>query len=348
MFLSLDPGTPGAGAIPNGGALGAEATNPDVDFSEILSSLDVDTRNYLLLLLSGGAGAFRDPGYAGTLPSPAAVAALRGTFKRFAPLGRDTEAFATLLSERNQNIRRSIHNLGQVATALGGVESQFASLIRTSNTNFSAISSQDQNLEEALTLLPPTLRLTTQTLGKVQAFASQSGTTLGQLLPFARAFGPGLVAARPLFRDTTPVIEHQLRPFSVAVQPLAKVLAPASSDLAKATPQLNSAFGVLNTLFNELAYQPRGSEQGYLFWGSWLAHVADSLTNTQDAQGPIVRSLFMGTCNNLALLVNGSAAIQTTTPPISVLINLLNLVNPVTQIPGVTTVPSTGTAICPQ
>ena len=94
MYLSLDPGTKSAGAIPNGGVLGAASTNPDIDFDQILSSLDADSRNYLLLLLSGGAQAFHDPGSTATAPSPAAVADLRGTFKRFAPLNRDTRTFA--------------------------------------------------------------------------------------------------------------------------------------------------------------------------------------------------------------------------------------------------------------
>src|SRR5438105_4606766 len=58
MYLALDPGTPQSGAIPNGGMLGAASTSPDVNLDQILSSLDVDTRNYLLLLLAGGAQAF--------------------------------------------------------------------------------------------------------------------------------------------------------------------------------------------------------------------------------------------------------------------------------------------------
>ena len=62
MYLALDPGTRGAGRVPNGGTLSAANTQPDVDLSEILSSLDTDTRNYLVLLLSGGAQAFHNPG----------------------------------------------------------------------------------------------------------------------------------------------------------------------------------------------------------------------------------------------------------------------------------------------
>ncbi len=77
MYLALDPGTKSAGAVPAGGTLGPANTTPDVDVSEILSSLDADTRNYLILLLSGGAGAFRNPGYNGAVPSPSAVADLQ-------------------------------------------------------------------------------------------------------------------------------------------------------------------------------------------------------------------------------------------------------------------------------
>ena len=65
MYLALDPGSKSAGAVPAGGVLGVGSTQPDIDVDQILDSLDADTRNYLLLLLAGGAQAFRDPGNAG-------------------------------------------------------------------------------------------------------------------------------------------------------------------------------------------------------------------------------------------------------------------------------------------
>jgi phospholipid/cholesterol/gamma-HCH transport system substrate-binding protein len=312
MYLALDPGTRDTGAVPNGGLLGAGSTTPDVDLDQILASLDADTRSYLLLLLSGGAGAFHDPA--------TAVPALRGTFKRFAPLDRDTQTFATLLAARSADLRLAIHNLQRVATALGGVDGQLASLITSSNTNFAAISSQDANLEAGLALLPGTLTQTNQTLAKVQGFAAQLGPTLTELLPFARALAPALKASRPLFADTTPVIRDQLRPFSIAVQPLAKALKPAATQLAKTVPPLSRSIDVLNTLFNTLAYQPRGSEQGYLFWGSWLAHIASSLADLQDAQGPTVRGIFMATCPALTLL---QTTIQAGSPSVAPLLDLL-------------------------
>jgi phospholipid/cholesterol/gamma-HCH transport system substrate-binding protein len=328
MYLALDPGTQRAGALPDGATLSAAATSPTVDLDQILASLDADTRSYLLLLLSGGAQAFRDPGTPnsvapgpGAAPSPAAVASLRATFKRFAPLDRDTGRFATLLAARNASLRTAIHNLQRVATALGGVDGQLASLITASNANFSAISSQDANLEAGLALLPGTLTQTDTTLGKVQTFAAQLGPALHGLVPFAHALGPALAASRPLFHDTTPVIQNQLRPFSVAVQPVAQALRPAATQLARATPPLTRSVSVLNTLFNTLAYQPKGSEQGYLYWGSWLAHNASTLANVQDANGATVRGIFMATCPQLNLL---ETTIQAGSPSVGPLLDLLN------------------------
>jgi phospholipid/cholesterol/gamma-HCH transport system substrate-binding protein len=312
MYLALDPGTREAGAVPNGALLPVAATSPDIDLDQILASLDADSRSYLILLLSGGAQA---------IPNQSAVNDLRGTFKRFEPLDRDTQTFTTLLAQRSANLRAAIHNLQRVATALGGVDGQLASLIVSSNTNFAAISSQDTNLEAGLSLLPGTLEETDTTLGKVQAFTAQLGPALGQLVPFAHALAPALKASRPLFHDTTPVIQTQLRPFSTAVQPLARDLRPAATKLAKATPPLTRSVNVLDTLFNTLAYQPSGSEQGYLFWGSWLAHIASSLTDLQDAQGATVRGIFMATCPQLKLL---ETTIQAGSPSVGPLLDLLN------------------------
>ena len=338
MYLSLDPGTNDAGAIPEGGALPVGNTQPDINVEEILATLDVDTRNYLLLLLAGGAQAFHDGNATGAPPSAAAVADLTGTFKRFAPLNRDTKTFTALLKERTVNIRRSIHDLQEVTQALGGVDGRLTSLINSSNTNFAAISSQDTNLEDALTLLPGTLQQTTQTLTKVQTFSNESAKALHGLVPFAHAFGPALAAATPLFRDTTPVLKNQLRPFSVAVQPLAKILAPASAKLAVANPALTRSVKVLNALFNTLDYQPSGSQQGYLFWGSWLAHNVLSLTNIQDAQGPVVRGLFMGICQQLQFF---EKTLPATNPALTPLLALLNA-------PDWQAIAATGSPFCPK
>jgi phospholipid/cholesterol/gamma-HCH transport system substrate-binding protein len=343
MYLSLDPGTKDAGAVPNNGSLSATQTNPDIDVSQILSSLDADTRNYLILLLASGAEAFHDHGSTQVAPSPKAVADLRGTFKRFEPLDRDTLSLTHLIAARDNNLRRSIHNLNLVANSFGDVDNELASLISSSDTNFSAIAANDAQLESTLSLFPGTLRQTTQTINKVKTFSQASTTTLHKLVPFAHNLGPALAATRPLFRDTTPVIKNQLRPFSVAIQPLARTLAPASAKLSQAIPELSKTIGVLNDLFNTLAYQRKGGEPGYLFWGSWLSHIADSLTDAQDANGAVVQGIFMGTCAQLNFF---EGSLQVSSEPLGVILDLLHA-PPLDSLPGVTPITGSTQVICP-
>ena len=323
MYLALDPGTPSAGKIPDGGTLGIASTQPDINVDQILSSLDADTRTYLLLLLAGGGEAFNGKGATPNRPSARTSAALAAVFKRFAPLDRSTLGFTKLLSERSGNLKRAIHNLNLVASSLGGVDTQLASLVTQSNTNFQAIASQDKALSQGISLLPGALQQTSSTLGKVQRFASVSGPALKQLEPFARELGPALAALRPLAKDTTPAIKNQLRPFASdpGIRQLAQTLAPAASSLAKAAPALSGSFSVLNTLFNTLAYKQPGGAQSYLYWGGWLAHNLDSLTTLQDSTGPIIQGQFLASCPSLNLL---QVALQPGTPSLTPIIDMLN------------------------
>jgi len=229
-----------------------------------------------------------------------------------------------------------------VTSSLGGVESQLASLISASDANFAAIAANDRQLESALSLFPGTLRQTTQTLGQVKSYATASTTALRGLIPFARNLGPALKAVRPLFRDTTPVIANQLGPFSVALQPLARTLAPAAAQLKPTIPSLSQSVSVLNALVNTLAYKAPG-QQSYLFWGSWLAHIADSLVSAQDANGAVIQGLFMGTCAELNFFEN---TLQPSDAPIGVILDLLNA-TPVSQIPGTAPIPGTNLYSCP-
>ncbi len=128
--------------------LGVASTQPDIDVDQILNSLDADTRNYLLLLLAGGAQAVprtRQPGRGAERRT--AVADLRGTFKRFAPLNRDTRTSrACWRSAATTSATRS--TTSSWSHLARRRRRQLTSLINASNTNFTAISSQDAALEQ--------------------------------------------------------------------------------------------------------------------------------------------------------------------------------------------------------
>jgi phospholipid/cholesterol/gamma-HCH transport system substrate-binding protein len=309
MVIQLDPGTSGAGEAPAGWSVPVNQTLPNVNFDEILSSLDTDTRSYLQLLV-GAAGEGLD----------GQGKALSADLKRFEPTGRYLARLNGALAVRERNIRRSIHNFRLLSQALGDKDDDLASLVDSSNRVFAAFAHQDQNLRTALQELPGALETTNTTLAKVDDLGDVLGPTLGALRPGARALGPSLVQTRPFLKQTTPIIQNQLRPFARDALPVVKVLRPAARDLAAVTPKLTTTVEILNYLFNELAYNPPGKEEGYLFWASWANHTGATVFSTQDAHGPIRHGLVLASCSTLQVLHQLSGPV----PQLGTLGSLLN------------------------
>ncbi len=298
MLLQLDPGTPDAGEIEEGGRVPVANTLPDVNADEVLSSLDADTRAYLQILINAGGTALRDDSADGRQGAPAD---LRETLKRLEPTARDGLKFTRLVAKRRGNIKRAIHSFQQLSTELGSKDDQLAALVDSANANFEAFAQEESSLREALRLFPSTLSQTATTLRDVNGLASELGPTLQKLRPFARELAPSLRAQRPFLRETTPIIRDQVRPFARDVQPTVRDLKAATRQLAPVVPRLTRSFGVLNRFFNELAYDPPNGDS-YLFWSAWAAHAGSLLSTTQDAHGPMIRGIVLLTCNDYGTL----------------------------------------------
>jgi phospholipid/cholesterol/gamma-HCH transport system substrate-binding protein len=333
MVIDVSPGSANAEPIPEGWTVPVQNTLPDVKFDQILASLDRDTRDYLRLLVKGAGDGLRGRGDD-----------LAKTFKRFEPGARDLRRITDALEDRRANIRRSIHNLRLVVEAVGEKDDELSQLIDSSNAVFRSFAAQDANLRSALQQLPPTLRQTNSTLTRVEELAGNLGPALEDLRPTARLLGPTLRQTRPFLRETTPVIRDQLRPFARDVRPVVGDLRGAARDLAEVTPDLVSTFRVLNYLFNTLAYNPPGPEEGYLFWGSWANHLGGLIFGTQDAHGPIRRGTILVSCSTATVLDTIIAA----DPRLGTLTQLSGVPQSTqicpqsTQAGGTTTAPTTG------
>jgi phospholipid/cholesterol/gamma-HCH transport system substrate-binding protein len=294
MVAELTPGTKEAGELEDGQRIPIGQTLPDVNLDEILAALDGDTRAYLVMLLSGGAEGLRGNS-----------SELANTIRRFEPLARDSRKVSEQLATRRKNIQRVIHNFSLLSEALGDKDQALGEFVENSNAVFASLASQDANLRSTLQELPSALTETRTALGKAQTLADELGPTLQALRPGARALGPSLVQTRPFLRETTPVIKDEIRPFVRASRPAVKELRPAMRDLSALTPDLLRSFKVVNTLLNTLAYNPPGdTEEGFLFWASWVNHLGPAVFSNQDAHGPIRRGLVVVGCQSLQILEN--------------------------------------------
>ena len=314
MIIELSPGNPVSGKLPSGSTVPIQNTLPDINPDEILASLDGDTRAYLRLLLAGGAQGLKGN-----------TANLAATFKRFEPTARDVAKITTLLSQRQANLRRVIHNFQLLSTELSTRDASISAFVVSNNAVFQHLANQSANIQATLQLLPPTLVQANSALAKTGRLANALGPSLSALRPAARALGPALVQVRPFLKKTTPIIKNQLRPFTVASIPTIRKLNPAARDLAALTPNLVTTFKVLNYALNELAYNPPGArDEGFLFYAAWANHLGASLFSLQDAQGPIRHGLVEITCSASQVLQQVIVA----NPQLSTITQLANLPPP--------------------
>jgi phospholipid/cholesterol/gamma-HCH transport system substrate-binding protein len=314
MFVELDPGTQQAPMMPKDGTIPVQNTAPDINQDEILSSLDTDTRAYLQLLVNG-----LGEGLKGRSTD------LRNVFKQLGPTHQDLARVAKAISERRTNLRRLVHNYGQLTAELADKDHQIANLVDASSAVFRAFAAENQNVSSAVAQLPGTLNTTAQTLQKVNTLAGVMRPSLDSLRPAFKSLNKANKAVLPFVKEAAPITRNQIRPFVRTARPyVSQSLKPASVNLARAIPDLTGSFHELNRFFNIGAYNPAGRQgisdacekqgacsqqelnrpEGYLYWLAWVAQTSNSLFNTSDAEGPIRRALFMMDCNSIHALLD--------------------------------------------
>jgi phospholipid/cholesterol/gamma-HCH transport system substrate-binding protein len=309
MVVEVNPGTPSAGRLKSSEVLPVSQTAPDINFDEFLASLDAETRAYLQELLAGAGEGLKGNG-----------ATFAAVLKRFSPLSHDVAVLTRELNSRQGNIARGIHNFQLLLSAIGGKDTQLAQVVDSSNAVFKVFSEQDANVQKTLRLLPGVLSKTNKNLGKFTTSINVLGPTLKKLHPFASSLASGEEASRPFFKETTPIIKSQIRPFAREVLPVINKIQPASQALAEASPNLATGFQVFNEFFNELAYNPGPSQGGFLFFLDWANHNFNSVISSADANGTLGHTLVYFNCEIVPIL---SAAAKIN-PTVRLILGLLN------------------------
>jgi phospholipid/cholesterol/gamma-HCH transport system substrate-binding protein len=287
MVIEMDPGTQRSPTIKEGSTVPLASTKPQVNTDEILATLDADTRNYLTLLLNGGAR-----GIGGVQRGEQLGAALR----RLEPTTRDIAKINTAIATRRRNLARVIHNFGALAQELGRHDQQLTRFVDASNSVFTSFAHEQGAIRSSLQELPSTLQATNNGLGSANRLSLTLRQALPALIPSAAALKPGLVATQRLFHDTLPPIRDQIRPFTRQIQAPVRHLVQGAVPLQKSLTGLKAGLSNLNYGLNELAFNPNPSIGNYLFYLGWLNHDLNSVYLNQDAYGPLRRGIIMVSC----------------------------------------------------
>jgi phospholipid/cholesterol/gamma-HCH transport system substrate-binding protein len=285
MTVEIDTGTSGE-PVEEGTTIPLSQTEPNVQVDQILASLDGDTRTYLQLLISGAAEGLGGRGKQ-----------LSAGLRRFEPLARDLARLNGELAKRRANIAGAITSFRSLADALARDDTRLAEFVTSQSEVLGAFAEQEASLRETLQELPGALRATRSALESSDRLALELGPASRALIPAAQAFAPGQRELQPFLRDTVAPIRDQIRPFTREVRQPVKHLKGASGPLGDTTNATQRSVTDLNRLFNAWAYNPRGGEEGFLFWTAWLNHNTNNIGFFQDAHGPLLRGLVLQSCS---------------------------------------------------
>jgi phospholipid/cholesterol/gamma-HCH transport system substrate-binding protein len=292
MSLELDPGTPRAGKLAEGALIPVSRSQPDVNVDEILAGLDADTRPALQALLKGvaeGVGSGQGP------------INLRELLQKTRPTLVRTKVLTDAIRARRVELRRLVSNLAKLTGRLGDQSGDLQTLVTSGNQTFGALAAEDQAVRESLAKLPGTLQQADVALAAATPLARTLEPALGALTPAAKALPDALAAVRPLAREGTPDL-RQLRSLATEAQPLARTLSTTVTALRPIVPNLIRATDVLQYVANELAFNPEGKEEGYLFWLDWFAHNTNSILGSRDGNGGWWRGLVVASCSTADVL----------------------------------------------
>jgi phospholipid/cholesterol/gamma-HCH transport system substrate-binding protein len=302
MFIELAPGSRHAPLAKPNYTIPVSNTLPDVNFDEVLSSLDADTRAYLDLLVNGAGQGLKGKG--GTQ--------LAQVFERFEPTHRDLARVNKAVAARGRDLQQLVNSLRRLNQALAAKQHDLVRLVDSSNKVFTAFAAEDTHISRAVADLPGTLTTATSTLHKVTTLAQVLRPAAINLQPAAHALPAANEALKNLAIPATPIVKNEIRPFVIAARPLVRDLVPAARNLARGTPSLAKTFTVLNHLVNMLGFYPNGSssqgQHGYLWWLAWLNHEARTLFSVQDANGDFRPLFLQASCATLAQIVNANGA----------------------------------------
>jgi phospholipid/cholesterol/gamma-HCH transport system substrate-binding protein len=271
------------------------STQPNVNPDEVLSTFDTDTRQYLQLLLTGAGRGLEGRG-----------GQLGGVFRRLYPFTRDVARINVQVAKRRVALANVVHNFGLLSEALADKDTEITNFVGSSSAVLGHFANQANALQDALGELPSALRETNTGLESANALSEQLRPALHKLTPQADAFAPALHRLQTFFTATSPLLDQQITPFARQVAPPLRTVRATAKPFAKTVKSFRDTLKPLNYGFNELAYDPPGSAQGFLFYLPWLNHDLNTGYMLQDAGGPLRRGLVMLTCHT-AGLANGFA-----------------------------------------
>jgi phospholipid/cholesterol/gamma-HCH transport system substrate-binding protein len=197
-YISLTLGPDNADLLPEDEvALGLAATTTPVDLDQLFNTFDKRTRKGLQDVIQGFAGIYAGKGEEAN-----------ATYKYFAPALSATDRLLREIDRDEPVFTRFIVDTGKLVTAIAERRGDLTNLVSNTNNALGAIAAQNASFDEALQVLPPTLRQANTTFVNLRAalddldpLVNTSKEATKDLRPFLVDLNPVLSRSLPVFRD---------------------------------------------------------------------------------------------------------------------------------------------------
>jgi len=271
-YIELDPGTPNAGRVPEGGritvARNLEATQND----DVFSIFDRMRRASVRRTLGGLADGLEGKGGRD----------LNRTVEAMSAIVDDASPFARILAEKRASVARLVDSFGIVTAALGDREEAIRSLTRSAKTASEAVAVRDEQLKATIDALPGFLR--------------QSRATSLKLGSFSTGATPVMRDLRGAMEDLVPVM-RELRPASVegraalaSLERFARAGTPTFRALPRFDRSLSSFVPPFERFLRELNPLVKHLDPYWREISTWFALAGAAVDNT-DKIGHVARVL---------------------------------------------------------
>jgi phospholipid/cholesterol/gamma-HCH transport system substrate-binding protein len=194
-YIALTPGPNSNPTIPDGGTLAADKTTSIVDLDQLFNTLDPKTRASLQQVIQGSATWYDGRG----IEANAAT-------KYFSPAISSTQQLVNELVSNQQTLNAFLRNASRTVGAVAERRDDLANLVSNANTTAAAIADENTAFDQALELLPGTLRKANSTFVNLRATLDDLDPLVAASKPATKDLARFLRELRPLLQDARPTI----------------------------------------------------------------------------------------------------------------------------------------------
>ena len=220
FFVDVQPGTPSSPNLESGDTIPVQQTATPVQFGELLTALQSDTREDLRTFLleyavkglgNGGADAYN-----------------RGLDNAPEALRNASLANEATLGERPGDLKRLLRGQQRLSKALTTNPQKLQDLVTNLNTTVEALGRNDEALQATVPLLRDTLQAGRPALASVNSALPSLRAFARDALPGVRSSGPAIDASTPFVRQLRLLVREQelkglTRDLATAIPALARV-----------------------------------------------------------------------------------------------------------------------------